>query len=139
MYLGAFCGMGATSSSISLKPTIGCGAGVTLLPYVFVEFGLIGPQAHRSNASAYMSYDFRTPIGPLIHGYLPMGLVGYSRFFETGHALDYGLALALPTSKKRTGRFQFMTVELRDYWTFANPNQHNVVLRLGITSGEIWD
>jgi hypothetical protein len=49
----------------------------------------------------------------------------YSRLFETGHALDYGLALALPPFSKS------LRVELRDYWTFANPTQHNVVLRVG--------
>jgi hypothetical protein len=138
-YFAAYCGMGATNSSIATKPTIGCGAGITILPLVFVEFGLIGPQANRSNVSAYMSYDFRAPIAPPIHGYSPWAIIGYSRFFETGHALDYGLSIALPPSKKRTGLLKFTTVELRDYWTFANPNQHNVVLRLGITSGEIWD
>ncbi len=66
------------------------------LPILFVEFGLMAPQANRSKVSAYMSFDSSIPLAPTHTKYLPMGIIGYSRLFETGHALDYGLALALP-------------------------------------------
>ncbi|MGB7546683.1 MAG: hypothetical protein WBM14_02960 [Terracidiphilus sp.] len=45
--------------------------------------------------------------------------------FETGHALDYGVAFAKPIDSSHSIQF-----EVRDYWTFANPSQHNVVCRL---------
>jgi hypothetical protein len=129
--VGAFCGMGATSSPLATKPTAGCGFGGAFLPLpLFVEFGIMAPQANRSYLSGYLSVDGRIPLASLNVHYLPMAIAGYSRLFETGHALDYGLALATPRfgSKDHSASFQF---ELRDYWTFANPAQHNIMLRIG--------
>jgi hypothetical protein len=63
--------------------------------------------------------------------YLPMAFVGYSRLFETGHSFDYGLALAIPRPGKHADSSDSLRIELRDYWTFANPSQHNVMLRVG--------
>ena len=57
-------------------------------------------------------------------------LRGYTRMFETGHALDYGLGYVVPLDDKHG-----LQIEAKDYWTFANPNQHNVVLRVGWVSG----
>jgi hypothetical protein len=45
--------------------------------------------------------------------------------FETGHALDYGLAYAHTIDETHSIQF-----EVRDYWAFSNPNQHNVVFRV---------
>ena len=130
--VGAFCGAGASTSQIATKPTIGCGAGLTLIPLpVFVEVGVMGPQANRSYVSGYISLDSSIPLARPSVKYLPMAIVGYSRLFETGHAFDYGLALALPRFSKRRDDSKSLRVELRDYWTFANPAQHNVMLRVG--------
>jgi hypothetical protein len=60
-----------------------------------------------------------------------MALIGYSRLFETGHALDYGLAFALPRPGEPKDPSSSLRIELRDYWTFANPAQHNVMLWIG--------
>jgi hypothetical protein len=45
--------------------------------------------------------------------------------FETGHAVDYGLGYAHPVDSAHSVQF-----EVRDYWAFSNPSQHNVVFRV---------
>jgi len=107
---------------------------------VFVEFGAMAPQANRSYLTGYLSVDDDIPLARERSNrsskYLPMALIGYSRLFETGHALDYGLALALPRLGKPKDPSSSLRIELRDYCTFANPTQHNVVLRIGWMSEE---
>ena len=130
LYAGIFCGVGASTSSQGSLPAAGCGAGITFgsLP-LFVEVGVIGPQANRSYISGYLSVDANIPLARISSLYLPLVFIGYSRLFETGHALDYGLALNLPA---RDGRHNpGVRIELRDYYTFARPLQHNVMLRVG--------
>lgn len=129
---GVFCGGGASTSTAATTPTLGCGAGITLLPLpVFFEVGVMGPQANRSYLSGYISLDGSIPLAVSTTKYLPMAIVGYSRLFETGHALDYGLALALPRFGKHKYESDSLRIELRDYWTFASPTQHNIMLRIG--------
>lgn len=128
---GGFCGIGSSISTVASKPSGGCGVGITVMPLpIFLEFGVMAPQANRSYLSGYLSVDGRLPLWHTNRRYLPMFLGGYSRLFETGHALDYGIALATPRfgSEDHSKSFEF---ELRDYWTFANPSQHNVMLRIG--------
>lgn len=133
--VGILCGAGASTSSVASKPTAGCGVGMTLLPLpIFFELGLLGPHANRSYLSGYVSIDANIPLAPPSHTYLPLAFLGYSRLFETGHALDYGLALALPRPGKRNATSDSMRIELRDVYTFANPAQHNVSLRFGLMS-----
>lgn len=49
-HVGALCGVGASTSTAATKPTAGCGVGMTLLPLpVFVEVGIMAPQANRSD------------------------------------------------------------------------------------------
>lgn len=91
----------------------------------------MGPQANRSDVSGYVSADVDIPLSRLDRKYAPMALVGYTRMFETGHALDYGVAIAMPRWRKPSDPTDSMRIELRDYWTFANPSQHNVMLRVG--------
>lgn len=91
----------------------------------------MGPQANRSYLSGYISLDSSIPLAPPTIEYLPMAMIGYSRLFETGHALDYGLALALPRFGGEKRSSDSLRIEIRDYCTFANPIQHNVVLRIG--------
>jgi putative flippase GtrA len=131
---GAFCGTGASASSISVKPTVGCGVGIVFLPLpVFFEVGIMAPQANRSYVTGYISVDGSIPLAPSRTKYLPLAIVGYSRLFETGHSLDYGIALALPRpGKTHKDDSSSLRLELRDYYTFASPNQHNVMLRIGL-------
>lgn len=136
-HVGAFCSLGASNSQVSTTTTTGCGVGFTLVPIpLFIEAGVMGPQANRSRVSAYLSVDESIPLARTNLTYLPIAIVGYSRLFETGHAFDYGLALALPRPGKKKDDSKSMRMELRDYWTFANPNQHNVMLRIGWTAEE---
>lgn len=131
-HVGVLCGSGASISTAATKPTVGCGAGITLLPLpLFFEIGVMGPQANRSSYSGYISFDGEIALAKQKVKYLPMAIVGYSRLFETGHALDYGFALGLPRWGKPKDPSSSLRLELRDYWTFANPNQHNVMLRIG--------
>ena len=136
-HAGVFCGLGASVSSAATKPTTGCGAGLVLLPVpIFFEVGVLGPQANRSYLSGYISLDSSIPLARPSSKYLPLAIVGYSRLFETGHALDYGFALALPRFGKPRYPGDSLRIELRDYWTFANPTQHNVMLRIGLMGEE---
>jgi hypothetical protein len=129
---GAFCGIGASTSPVATKPTTGCGAGVTVFPLpIFLEIGVMAPQANRSYLTGYISVDGSIPLAKPSTKYLPMAIAGYSRLFETGHSFDYGLALALPRFTKKLDDSKSLRIELRDYWTFANPTQHNVMLRVG--------
>ena len=48
-HVGAFCGVGASTSPAAAKPAAGCGAGMTLVPLpVFIEVGIMAPQANRN-------------------------------------------------------------------------------------------
>ncbi|SNT38105.1 hypothetical protein SAMN05421770_11030 [Granulicella rosea] len=134
---GYMCGAGASTSPVATKPTTGCGVGFTFIPLpIFTEIGIMAPQANRSYFTGYVSVDGSIPLASMKLAYLPMAIVGYSRLFETGHAFDYGLALAMPHKGKPGDYPTSLRLELRDYWTFANPTQHNVMLRLGWMSVE---
>ena len=130
--VGGFCGSGATRSSNTTKPIFTCGAGAMMIPLpVFVELGVIGPVANGTPVDGYVSVDLHAPLAPERLKFQPQVLFGYSRLFVTGHALDYGLALALPRWWGRKQDGKSLRLEVRDYWTFTNPNQHNVMLRVG--------
>ena len=135
-HAGILCGIGASNSTSASRPSAGCGAGITFLPdLIFLEVGVMAPQANRSSFTGYLSVDGTVPLAKPSSKYLPSAIVGYSRLFETGHALDYGLALSLPRFSKNQDESKSLRIELRDYWTFANPNQHNVMVRLGWMTG----
>jgi len=67
--LGALCGLGASTSNASNRPTAGCGVGMTLVPVpVFIEFGAMAPQANRSYLTGYVSVDSSIPLTrPSLH------------------------------------------------------------------------
>lgn len=129
----AACGLGSSVSELTAKPAGMCGVGATVLPYAVTEFGVMGPQAHHSSVSGYLSEDLVIPVAPSAtrswHGH-PLGIFGYTRLFETGHALDYGVGY-----ERHIDAFHSLQFELRDYYTFANPNMHNVFLRAVWTVG----
>lgn len=112
-----------------------CGFGFTGFPFIMAEFGVMGPLAHYSPFSAYMSIDAPIPVTPSIKAYRklrgdPLLIIGYTRMFEVGHALDYGIGYQHPIDESHSLQF-----ELRDYATFANPVQHNVMLRVVWVTG----
>jgi hypothetical protein len=88
----------------------------------------MGAQANRSDVSGYLSTNLWLPLRPSSTHGSPVAVGGYTRMFETGHALDYGLSYLQPIG--RIGERRYIQVEVRDYWAFANPSQHNIVLRV---------
>lgn len=126
---GLTCGAGASTSPAAIRPTVQCGGIAGIMPFFYVEAGVMGPQANRSHLSGYVSTDAVLPlIAPSKLGNragVPLLIGGYTRMFETGHAVDYGIAFAHPLDESHSLQF-----EVRDYYAFANPSQHNVVLRV---------
>jgi hypothetical protein len=125
---GLVCGGGASSSSVATKPTVQCG-GILSGPFFDLEIGVMGPQANRSAVSGYLSTNAWIPlISPRLWGNkygLPLFVGGYTRMFETGNAVDYGLAFAHRIDDSHSIQF-----EVRDYCADSNPAQHNVVFRI---------
>ena len=136
-YVATFCATGASTSQAATVPAMACGAGTAFpIAPLFLEAGVMGPQANRSFVSAYLSADARFPVARFRAGYAPFAIIGYSRLFETGHALDYGIGMETPRfGGARGDASKALLFELRDYWTFANPSQHNVMLRIGWVLG----
>lgn len=132
-YGAAFCGLDLGTSEVATVPAASCGVGFSFpITPMFLEVGVMGPQANRSYVSAYLSADAKVPVASSGAGYTPIVIIGYSRLFETGHALDYGIGLETPRlSRLKRDDSKGLLFELRDYWTFANPPQHNVMLRIG--------
>ena len=124
---GLTCGAGASESSAAVKPTVQCGGLFSVLPFLDLETGVMGPQANRSVVSGYLSTDFVLPLphSKKLPRYFPFFVGGYTRMFETGNALDYGIAIMRPIDSTHSIQF-----ELRDYWANADPNQHNIVFRV---------
>ncbi|HEX4008034.1 MAG TPA: hypothetical protein VHX60_17810 [Acidobacteriaceae bacterium] len=125
---GVTCAAGASASVGTAKPTVQCGA-LAGFPFFDLEFGVMGPQARQSNVSGYLSTNFWVPLIAATRlgnaRGVPLIVGGYTRMFETGHALDYGLAFARPLDASHSLQF-----EVRDYWEISNAHQHNVVLRV---------
>jgi hypothetical protein len=125
---GWVCGTGASTSSAATKPTVQCG-GIFSGPFFDLEIGVMGPQANRSSVSGYLSTNVWVPLIPfqkLGNKYgVPLVVGGYTRMFETGNAVDYGLAFAHPIDSSHSIQF-----EVRDYCADSNPAQHNVVFRI---------
>jgi len=122
---GLTCGAGATESSASIKPTAQCGALFSILPFLDLEAGVMGPQANRSAVSGYLSTELVLALGHQTKQGLPLFVGGCTRMFETGNALDYGLALSRTIDSAHSIQF-----EVRDYWVNANPDQHDIVFRV---------
>jgi len=125
---GWVCGVGASTSSIDTKPTAQCG-GILSGPFFDFEAGAMGPLANGSAASGYLSTNLWIPLIPWQHLANPHGVPfavgGYTHLFGTGNALDYGLAFAHPIDASHSIQF-----EVRDYWTFSDPHEHNIVFRV---------
>jgi hypothetical protein len=113
---GLTCGTGASNSLLATKPTVQCGGSFSFfLPFLDLEVGVMGPQANQSAVSGYLRANSFFPLIPSKHlgnkyG-VPLVVGGYTRMFETGHALDYGLAFAHPIDEYHSVQF-----EVRDYW-----------------------
>jgi hypothetical protein len=124
--VGLVCGAGASYSYLATKPTVQCG-GLVNFAWLELEAGVMGPQASRSSVSGYLTINAWSALkGPRSSKRgVTFITAGYTRLFETGNALDFGGGYALTLDDDHSLRF-----DVRDYWTAANPNQHNVVLRV---------
>jgi hypothetical protein len=125
---GVMCGAGASTSSIATKPTGQCG-GLLSFPFFDLEAGALGPQTTSSAVSGYLSTNLWIPLTHLqdLGNKLgvPLAVGGYTRVFGTENALNYGVAYAHPVDISHS-----IQVELRDYWAFSSPHQHDVVFRI---------
>ncbi len=65
--------------------------------------------------------------------FLPFATAGYTRLFGTGNAVNFGGGFDYRLSQTRAIR-----VEVRDYYSFSTPAQHNIGLRIGFVF-YIWD
>jgi hypothetical protein len=127
---GWVCGTGASHSSVATRPNVQCGAMFAFMPFLDAELGVMSPQANQQkNGSGYLSISALAPLASprrAAHlGGLPLLVGGYTRIFETGNAVNYGVAFAHPVDERHSIQF-----EVRDYLAFSNPAQHDVVLRV---------
>jgi len=125
---GLVCGAGASNSDATIKPTVQCGGSLNL-GFLNLEAGVMGPQASQSAVSGYLSTNLWVPLvslrySPARRG-VPIVIGGYTRMFETGSAVDYGVGYAHPVDSMHSIQF-----DVRDYWVYSSASQHNVVLRV---------
>jgi hypothetical protein len=108
------------------------------------EAGVLGPWAIPKARSPFLSFNYmaawqfgpsgkgRTPKGgyywhDLGRKLFPFATAGYTRLFGTGNAVNFGGGFDY--------RFNYahaIRTEVRDYYSFASPTQHNVALRIGL-------
>jgi hypothetical protein len=111
---------------------------------VSFEGGYLGPWSRPHNGSAFLSVDYmaawnfgqkgtgRTSNGTPYWAdrgsrFLPFASAGYTRLFGTGNAVNFGGGIDYRLSQTRAIR-----AELRDYYSFSTPAQHNIALRIGL-------
>lgn len=121
---GLVCGAGASYDVTATKPTVQCG-GLFAVDLFELEAGVMGPETSHSTVSGYLSTNLVFPLGTLKNRGVPLVVGGYTRMFETGSGVDYGLGYAHPVDSTHSVQF-----EVRDDWLFSNPHQHNVVFRV---------
>jgi hypothetical protein len=107
------------------------------------ELGYLGPWSKSSDGSAFFSADYmaswcfgqkaagRMPDGTIFWTdrgwkFLPFATAGYSRLFGSGNALNFGGGLDY-----RLNEHYAFRIEMRDYYLFASPRQHNIAFRVG--------
>lgn len=123
--LGLACGGGATYSASATAPA-GLRGLVLGAAFFDLEVGIQGAQAAPSSGSGYLSANAWFPLrSPQAKYGFPLLQGGYTRIFKSGSGVDYGLAYAFPLDYSHSHSIQ---LEARDYWVFANPQQHDVVL-----------
>jgi putative flippase GtrA len=90
------------------------------------ELGIAGPLPnHPVDGLVSADYMFATKIPH--RDLYPSLTVGYSRFFATGNAINFGAGFDIGEQRQTTLR-----VELRDYLLISQPQQHIIGLRIGL-------
>jgi hypothetical protein len=123
--VGLVCGGGASFSTSQVRPTVQCGASLRTY-FVQYELGVMGPQATPGPVSGYVSVDGWIPLLWKVtkSSRMPYVTGGYTRMFQTGNALDYGVGYGVPIDGRHA-----LQIEAKDYWV-PGLAQHNVVLRV---------
>jgi hypothetical protein len=99
-----------------------------------LESGYAGPWSNLKTGSGLLSLNYVPSWKVDKKGcYIPFAVVGYTRLFEIGHAVNFGGGLDLRLNDRHAIRF-----EARDYYTPDRPAQHNVGFRIGWIN-YIWD
>jgi hypothetical protein len=100
-----------------------------------MEGGYLAPWARLRAGSALLSFDYMPSWHFARAGttependwkFLPYASAGYTRLFGTGNAVNFGVG-----ADYRFRKTQAIRVDIRDYYSFASPRQHNVALRIG--------
>ena len=144
-----FAGAGAATSQQNSRGEFQAGASFDEAPpgswggFSF-EGGYLGPWSRLRAGSAFTSVDYMAAwaFGPKATGrtrtgqaywcdrgwrLLPFASAGYTRLFGTGNAVNFGGGFDYRLSNTRAIR-----AEVRDYYSFETPRQHNVALRVGL-------
>jgi len=113
---------------------------------VSFEGGYLGPWTKPHTGSAFLSANYmaawsfgQNGKGRTANGMpywadrgwklLPFATAGYTRLFGTGNAVNFGGGIDYRFSQTHAIR-----VELRDYYSFSTPIQHNIALRIGFVT-----
>lgn len=138
---GIFCGMGGSLSANKAAMGGNCGLGFSLIPQLtWEEAGVMGLSRQRAVYSSYLTSDLTLPLifdtahsGYQTHKVIPYAFAGYTRLFELGHAMDYGGGADIGLRQKNEDDYKkSLRVEVRDYWIYSNPSQHNPTIRVGM-------
>lgn len=88
------------------------------------EIGVAGPlPAHPVDGFVSADYMFASKFPH--HDVYPSLTAGYTRFFITGNAVNFGVGADLGTPSP-------VRIEIRDYWLLSQPEQHLLDLRIAL-------
>ena len=95
--------------------------------YLF-EVGYVGRWSNYTSGSALFSANYIAAwqLPKSMSRALPFATVGYSRLFGTANAVNFGGGVDYVLGNK-----QALRIEVRDYFAFTAPRQHDVGLRVG--------
>jgi hypothetical protein len=142
-----FAGPGATITQGNSRGEFQAGASFDVAPpglwYGYsLEGGYLGPYSRLHAGSAFASVDYMTSFGEKAKGrtrsgtpywsdrgwkLLPFASAGYTKLFGTGNAVNFGGGFEYRLPNKISA----IRAEVRDYYSFSTPPQHNVALRIG--------
>jgi putative flippase GtrA len=137
-YENIFLGPSVSAGGSTTQPTFTGGVtggmyfarplGDRIMPAPQFELGIVGPLPRGHALDGLFSFDYMFAQKIPHRGLYPFATAGYTRFFVTGNAANFGLGLDFgPQNSARLTR-----IELRDYLVFTGPHQHVVSLRIAL-------
>jgi len=148
-----FAGAGTSVEQGHAKGEIQAGGSIDEAPPdawggVSFEGGYLGPWSNAKAGSGFFSADYMASWAllpskpapkPSSNGrpvwvdrawkLFPFVSSGYTRFFGTGNAINFGGGVDYRLNNNHAIRF-----EVRDYYSFSSPGEHNVALRIGLVT-----